>query len=252
MIRASGLSSRTRLSGCKGGAFFPRWSLSETAPFLSKVENGQLRIAIPVACVWSVHCDQAHVVGIPSGESKVAEISMEEMKAHPNTQAVLDAWRRLGEGASNSVGPSTDDYPGLVNRLFVLHYSGDYDFSFRRVGYAMERLFGRQLADHSFLSIWNEPDRRLVGAALAASVADRGPSLIRARGETLTGRRVDIEFALAPLFGRPHQAPRFLGLCQPMSPEELLNGRPLRRLQTIALFPPARPLNPTIRLISSQ
>lgn len=174
------------------------------------------------------------------------------MKAHPNTQAVLDAWRRLSDGVAATEGPTTDDYPGLVGRLFVLNHVADRDYSFRRVGYSLEQLFGRQLTEHNFLSIWGESDRRLVNAALVAAIADRGPTLIRARGETLTGKRVDLEFALAPLFGKPGASIRFLGLCQTMAPEDSLAGRPLRRLQVLAVFPPAPSLQPSIRLVSSK
>jgi hypothetical protein len=177
---------------------------------------------------------------------------MEEMKAHPNTQAVLDAWRRLCEGRANDESPSAEDYPGLVGRLFVLNHVAERDYSFRRVGYALERLFGRQLVEHNFLSVWNEPDRLLVSAALATASAGRGPALIRARGETLAGRRVDLEFALAPLPASRSGTARFLGVCQAMSPEDLLGGRPLRRLQAIAVFPPAPDQQPAIRLISSR
>jgi len=180
------------------------------------------------------------------------DVLIEDMKAHPNTQAVLDAWRRLSEGQVNEDGPTTDDYPGLVGRLFVLNHIGECDYSFRRVGYSLERLFGRVLAEHNFLSIWNEPDRQLVAAALSSAVADRGPALIRARGETLAGRRVDIEFALAPLYGRNGAPARFLGLCQTMTPEDALNGRPLRRLQAIAVYPPAPDFRPAIRIVSSR
>jgi hypothetical protein len=176
---------------------------------------------------------------------------MEELKAHPNTQAVLDAWRRLSEGQVNEDGPTTEDYPGLVGRLFVLNHVADSDYSFRRVGYALERLFGRVLAEHNFLSIWSEPDRQLVSAALASATADRGPALIRARGETLSGRRIDLEFALAPLFGRYGAPTRFLGLCQTMAPEDMLGGRPLRRLQALAVYPPAPDQHPAIRIVSS-
>ena len=177
---------------------------------------------------------------------------MEELKAHPNTQAVLDAWRRLSEGVDAPEGPTTDDYPGLVGRLFVLNHVADRDYSFRRVGYALEQLFGRQLGEHNFLSIWSESDRRLVNAALIAAAVDRGPTLIRARGETLVGKRVDLEFALAPLFGRAGTATRFLGLCQTMTPEETLPGRPLRRLQALAIYPPAPTLYPAMRIVSSR
>lgn len=177
---------------------------------------------------------------------------IENLKAHPNTQAILDAWRRLSEGQVNEDGPTTDDYPGLVGRLFVLNHIGDGDYAFSRVGYSLERLFGRILGEHNFLSIWNETDRALVSGALAAAAADRGPTVIRARGETLTGRRIDLEFFLAPLFARAGASPRFLGLCQTTTSEDYLDGRPLRRLQAVAVFPPAPERHPAIRIVSSK
>lgn len=174
------------------------------------------------------------------------------MKAHPYTQAVLDAWRRLSEGQIPADGPRTEDFPGLVGNLFVLNRVSERDFSFRRVGYAIERLFGRQLAEHNFLSLWSEPDRSLVCAALGSARLDRGPARIRVRGETLDGRRIELEFALAPLVGPKNAPERFLGLCQSTTPDHILAGRPLRRLQVIAVYPPApEPRRAAIRLVSS-
>ena len=178
---------------------------------------------------------------------------MEDMKAHPYTQAVLDAWRRLADGQMCEDGPTTEDFPGLVGNLFVLNHVGARDYSFHRVGHAIEKLFGRQLADHNFLSLWTEPDRTLVAAALASAHADRGPAIVRARGETLDGRRIELELALAPLPSRTEARDRFLGLCQSITPDQHLGGRPLRRLQAIAVYPPApEPRAPTIHLVSSQ
>jgi hypothetical protein len=127
---------------------------------------------------------------------------MEVLKAHPNTQAMLDAWQRLVDGDNASDGPTTDEYPGLVNNLFLLNHVAERDFAFRRVGAALDRLFGRQLAEHDFLSIWNDIDRRLVAAGL--------------------------------------------------SMEEVLGGRPLRRLQVLAVFPPAPVMRPAIRIVASR
>lgn len=177
---------------------------------------------------------------------------MEELKAHPNTQAVLAAWKRLSLGQVDGVGPQAGDYPGLIGRLFVLTHIDEADFSFRRAGFGLEKLFGRQLAEHNFLSLWTAADRQLVAAALASAAADKGPALVKARGESLDGRRVDLEFALAPLF--TENAPtRFLGLCQLTTPPEALAGRPLRRLQVVAVYPPA-PVSeaPAIRIVSSR
>ena len=109
-----------------------------------------------------------------------------------------------------------------------------------------------QLAEHDFLSIWNDIDRRLVAAGLSMAVKDRGPTVIHARGETLAGKHLDLEFALAPLLTDVDGPRRFLGLCQAITPEEILGGRPLRRLQVLAIFPPAPVMRPAIRIVASR
>ena len=69
---------------------------------------------------------------------------------------------------------------------------------------------------------------------------------------TLDGRRIELEFALAPIPSPTANRDRFLGICQSMTPDHSLGGRPLRRLQAIAIYPPApEPRTPTIRLVSS-
>lgn len=175
---------------------------------------------------------------------------MIEMQTHPYTQAVLDAWTRIDAGADGSdVGPMTDDLPGLVGGLFVLNRVTGGDYSFRRAGQGLEKLFGRSLVEHNFLSLWSETDRALICAALDAARTGRGPAIVRARGETLHGRGVDLEFALAPLL-QVRDKGRFLGMCQCVSPEDALAGRPLRRLQALAVFPPVQEREPMIRLVS--
>ena len=57
------------------------------------------------------------------------------------------------------------------------------------------------------------------------------PIILPSPGETLAGKRLDLEFALAPLLTDLDGPRRFLGLCQAITPEEVLGGRPLRRLQ---------------------
>jgi hypothetical protein len=64
---------------------------------------------------------------------------------------------------------------------------------------------------------------------------------------------VELEVSLAPLTGSSGAGARFLGLCQTLAPEEVLGGRPLRRLQALAVYPPATPpKEPSIRLVSSR
>lgn len=177
---------------------------------------------------------------------------MEALNIHPNTRVVLDAWKRLSDGADAPEGPATDDDATLVGSLFVVNHAGDHDFPFSRAGTSLERLFGRQLIDHNFLSIWSEADRHLVAAGLAVAAQDNGATLIHARGETLAGKRIDLEFSLAPLMREGSSAPRFLGLCQAITPEDILNGRPISRLQALAVYPPAPDREAAIRIVSSR
>lgn len=177
---------------------------------------------------------------------------MTKPQTHPNTHAVLDAWRRLVGGEAAASGPMAEEFPGVVARLFVLNRVTADDFSFRRAGASLEHLFGRSLIDHNFLSLFALSDRALVAAVLHTAQADCGPAILHACGETLTGRRIELEFPLAPLAGG-NGAVRYLGLCQSTSPDVALGGRPVRLLRATAVFPPgpSKPA-PTIRLVSSR
>lgn len=176
---------------------------------------------------------------------------MAQQPAHPNTHAVLDAWRRLVYGEDTGAGPAMMDYPDVLGRLFVLNRVTVADYSFRRVGATLERLFGRALTDHNFLSLFDPADRALVAATILNACEDGRPAILSARGETLNGAMVDLEFPLAPIV-RPGSV-RILGLCQSTTPDQILKGRPIRRLRTTAIYPPgAAPLEPIIRLVSSR
>jgi hypothetical protein len=142
------------------------------------------------------------------------------LNAHPNTQARPGRLApAVAEGVNGPVGgPTTDDYPGLVGRLFVLNHVGDRDYSF--AASAMRSSSCSAVSWSSTISCRSGASRSPPCQRRADRAAsDRGPTLIRARGETLTGRRVDLEFALAPLLRRRPAPRRFLGLCQTMTPK---------------------------------
>lgn len=177
---------------------------------------------------------------------------MLEFNAHPNTQAIIKAWKRLAEGDAHLVqGPMTEDYPGLIGRLFILQRISDQDYSFRVAGAALEDLLDRELADHNFLSLWRAEDKPLIRAAAEAALSANAPSLIYACGATLDGRTLHVEIALAPLNG-PDGRQRLLGLYQTLTDEHMLNGRPIWRHWATSIYPPipAEPIAP-IRLVAS-
>ena len=178
---------------------------------------------------------------------------MIEQKAHPNTRAVIEAWKRLNAGENLlGEGPMAQDYPGVVGRLFILQRNSGADYSFRLAGSSLEYLFGRELAEQNFLSLWRDSDRCLINAAIDATHQANGPCLINGCGATLDGRAVNIEIALAPLNDGALGNPRSLGIYQTLSDESALNGRPIWRQWVTKILPP-QPETPLakIRLVSS-
>ena len=178
---------------------------------------------------------------------------MLELVSHPNTRAIIEAWRRLSRGdALPGEGPVERDYPDLVGKLFILQRTSSSDLVFRVAGADLEKLIGRELADHNFLSLWRPSDKLLVSATIDAAIAENAPVLVQGAGGTLDGRQLKVEIAMAPLDARASSRPRILGLYQPLFDVGRLRGRPIWRHEATGLFPPRaeRPTAP-IRLVAS-
>ena len=85
---------------------------------------------------------------------------------------------------------------------------------------------------------------------------DGAPGIIRGRGETLTGQRVEVEITLMPLVrpgsGAHNDTPRLLGLYQTLGGEPMLKGRPIWRHRISMLVPPdTRSEGPQLRLVTA-
>lgn len=181
---------------------------------------------------------------------------MIDRSLHPNTKVLMDAWRRMKADPKHHAasGPRANEHAGLIDSLFVLHQEEDASWTFRTAGEAITTLIGRDLTEHNFLHLWTGPDRAMISAFLEAVRMDGAPGLLRGRGETLTGQRVEIEITLAPLQetsdnGAPR---RLLGLYQTLGGEPLLNGRPVWRHRVSMLAPPdTRTEGPQLRLVAS-
>ena len=177
---------------------------------------------------------------------------MTSIDPHPYTQVVLDAWRRFADGEADLDQTQAADFPGLVSQLFVLHRIGPSDFCFRHCGDSVQEMFGRDLAEHNFLTLWQNADRALVAAVMDAALLDRGPAVLRAHAETLTGQTAELEIALAPLVTAGAGKARFLGHCLATRDGRRPPYRPFHKIQVSAASPPAaRTASPAIRLVAS-
>lgn len=174
---------------------------------------------------------------------------------HPNSQTLLSAWQRMNATGNDAPhGPTTRDHPDLVSRLFVIQDAGESDWVFKTAGDQIQSSLGRQLADHNFLNFWAGHDRAMLELLLKSVTEERLPGVVRGRGESLTGERVDIELILAPLAQPPHLTggPRILGLYQTLGGELFLKGRPVWRHRVTAVFPPDSGVpEPRLKLVAS-
>lgn len=180
---------------------------------------------------------------------------MLDRTAHPNTRTMLEAWRRMdtAPGVLVNAGNESEEPSSLVRNIFVIRDSGSGKWMFRTAGEALSRYFGKQLSDEDFLDLWLGPDRAMVQSMITSVLAENGPGLIRARGETLIGRQLDVEIALAPLPANAGSVRRVLGHYQPLGGEAMLGERPIWRHSVTEVRTPLRPMRRAhLTLVSSQ
>ncbi|MEM9738717.1 MAG: PAS domain-containing protein [Pseudomonadota bacterium] len=143
----------------------------------------------------------------------------------------------------------------LIGNIFVLREAADECWLFRTAGQALQEYFGKNVCDEDFLDLWMGSDRSLARSVTQAVISGLSPGVIRARGETLTGRILQVEIALAPLPQREGSARRLLGHYQPLGGEKLLESRPIWRHAITEIHAPQRPApskRPHLHLVSSR
>ncbi|WP_370172545.1 MULTISPECIES: PAS domain-containing protein [Hyphomonas] len=181
---------------------------------------------------------------------------MQDRSIHPNTRIMLEAWKRMRVDpvANEDRTPRANDHPDLIANIFMIEATDDGAWIFRTAGDGVSDLLGRSLPNHDFLNLWTGPDRAMIGGFLDAVRTDGAPGVIRGRGETLTGQRVEVEITTMPLeqAGMPNSATRFLGLYQTLGGVPKLKGRPIWRHRVAMLVPPdSQPAEPTLKLVAN-
>lgn len=146
------------------------------------------------------------------------------------------------------------DHADLLDRIFVLEGLPDSNWRVRSAGESLPDLLGRELANHAFLDLWTGPDRTMMASFLDAIRLEGAPGVVRGRGETINGQRVELEITLMPLQNTsPGPAySRMLGLYQTLGGEGMLGGRPIWRHRIAMLVPPLRRNpGPALQLVAS-
>lgn len=181
---------------------------------------------------------------------------MIDRSIHPNTRVLLDAWRRMqADPQAHALGgPDARDHENLIERIFVIEQREDQSWLVRTSGGMLNTLVGRNLVNNNYLDLWTGPDRAMMGAFLEAIRFDGAPGVVRGRGETLSGERVELEITLMPLSVESGCSPRLrmLGLYQTLGSEVMLTGKPVFRHRISMLVPPeTRRSGPQLRLVAN-
>jgi hypothetical protein len=161
---------------------------------------------------------------------------MGEETFHPDTRALL-AYGRALAGAAGA-NPKKGGADQVLERLFVVERTKDGRLPIRTFGADLVKVFGRDLRDHDFASLFLEPDVKLLGALIDASLIAGEPAIARITAETADHCQLGAEILLTPLKVDQALGTRLLGLFQALGGEPFLNGQHIRRLRLGSLHPP--------------
>lgn len=167
---------------------------------------------------------------------------------HPDTRALLAYGRALA--GSGDPPPRTPENRAdkLVERLFVFDRVADGRLLVRTFGAELVVLFGADLRDRDFSSLWAAPDRILLSALLDAVAVAGQPGIVRVDALSKAGTRLGAEILLTPLRTPAPSPNRFLGLFQPLGGEAYSDG--IAHLRLGALHPPEARIAPApLRLV---
>ena len=111
--------------------------------------------------------------------------------------------------------------PSAIRRalgdLFILEFDRGTGHPFRLAGTRVCALFGRELKNEPFVTLWDEQSRAQL-AKLLAVVADEATGIVAAaKGSSTEGWPVDLELMLLPLAHRGDTHARMIGALAPLT-----------------------------------
>lgn len=155
---------------------------------------------------------------------------------HPDTRALLAYGRALaGAGGAKPKKGGADQ---VLERLFVIERTKDGRLPIRTFGADLIKLFGRDLRDHDFATLFLEQDLKLIHALIDASLSAGEPGIARVTAETVEHTQLGAEILLTPLKVEQSLGTRLLGLFQSLGGESFTHGQTIRRLRLGSLHPP--------------
>lgn len=163
-----------------------------------------------------------------------------------STQAVFAYWDGLR--GSRSAPERGEIEPGAVRHAlldtFILE-NGKGGLAFRLAGTRLCAMFGGELRDRTFASLWTEPVSRVEIMRMVDAVMDESAGAVTGlRASTAHGASADFELLVLPLRhgGKTHS--RVLGALSPVIPPDWLGQHPVTATEVRSMriiWPSGRP-----------
>jgi hypothetical protein len=136
---------------------------------------------------------------------------------HPATSAYFAYWdgKRDGERAPDRSAIEPGEVRQLLGDIFVLSYDTHAGFPFRVAGTRVCALFGRDLKDKSFLSLFAGDSRREIEDIATIVAEETLGALAGVTARTRSGGPAHLELLLLPFTTRPHMPVSMTGLLAP-------------------------------------
>jgi len=136
---------------------------------------------------------------------------------HPSTSAYFAYWdgKRGSERAPDRGAIEPGEVRDLLGDIFVLSYDTNAGFPFRVAGTRVCALFGRDLKDTSFLSLFSGESRREMEDIATVVAEETLGALAGVTAATPSGGRAHLELLLLPFNTRAHMPISMTGLLVP-------------------------------------
>jgi hypothetical protein len=151
---------------------------------------------------------------------------------HRTSFEIFNYWNRIRGSADaplrSQIEPASIRH--TLPQIFILEMSEVGDLKFRLAGTMICSLFGRELRDHLFLSLWSGSQRNNAVEIARGVINHATPALLNATGHTGSGRTISFEILLLPMRSSIDCCDRLLGCVVPTSGTVGLGAEPLTSL----------------------
>ena len=182
--------------------------------------------------------DHAKSVGCLDPEQSAPRTNgMKNIMRSKTTKALFHYWTALRGDRQlprrDEIRPA--DIHALLPEIFILQRQVDGAVRFRLAGTHVCDLFGQELRDQHFATLWLGEGRQEIADVAGQVMTHCAPMLLSSSGATGAGDRLDVEVLLVPLASPDGKGDRVLGALSPLSRPIWLHMTRLTHLVTEGL-----------------